>query len=99
VGGIFAEWQPRYAEVGIATFPVRDKRPAVRGYLRLGSRTSEQLVLKFANDNAFGIACKPSGLTIVDVDTTDERVLADALADYGATPIIVRSGSGNYQAW
>src|SRR5262249_13851466 len=29
----------------------------------------------------------------------DERVLGDALNRHGKTPIIVRSGSGNYQAW
>lgn len=97
--GIFADWQPRYAEAGICTFPVRDKRPAVKGYLRLGSRTSEQLALKFANDNAFGFACKRNRITVLDVDTPDERVLADALAENGPTPIIVRSGSGNWQAW
>lgn len=99
MAGIFAEWQPRYAEAGICTFPVHDKRPAVKGYLRLGSRTSEQLALKFANDNAFGFACKRSRITVLDVDTPDERVLADALAEHGQTPIIVRSGSGHWQAW
>jgi hypothetical protein len=40
-----------------------------------------------------------TGLTILDVDTTDERVLADALDRYGSTPVIVRSGSGHHQAW
>ena len=40
-----------------------------------------------------------SGLTILDVDTPDERVLTDALDRHGATPVIVRSGSGNFQAW
>jgi hypothetical protein len=34
---IFREWQPVYAERGIATFPVGDdKRPCTKGYLRLG---------------------------------------------------------------
>lgn len=97
--GIFAEWQPRYAEAGISTFPVRNKRPAVKGYLKLGKATSEQLALKFHNDNAFGFACRRNRLTILDVDTNDERVFADALAENGPTPIIVRSGSGNWQAW
>jgi hypothetical protein len=38
-------------------------------------------------------------LTILDIDTSDERALADALDRHGPTPIIVRSGSGNHQAW
>lgn len=97
--GIFQEWQPRYAEHGVATFPVREKRPAVNGYLRMGLPASQQLALKFANDNAFGLACRPNRITVVDVDTPDERVLADALSEFGPTPFIVRSGSGNWQAW
>jgi len=40
--GIFSKWQPRYAEHGIATFPVRiegkDKRPMNQGYQRTGLR-------------------------------------------------------------
>lgn len=99
MAGLFSEWQPRYAEAGIATFPVREKRPAVKGYLRLGARASEQLGFKFANDNAFGFACKRNRIVIIDVDTPDERVLRDALDEHGPTPVIVRSGSGNFQAW
>jgi hypothetical protein len=102
--GTFAAWQPRYAEHGIATFPVRvderGKRPAVKGYLRLGSKVSEKLALRFPEADALGFVLgRRSRLTIVDVDTTDERVLADALDRHGPTPIIVRSGSGNFQAW
>lgn len=97
--GIFAQWQPRYAEAGISTFPVRDKRPAVKHYLKIGSATSGQLALKFDAADAFGFACRRNRLTILDVDTNDERVLADAIAENGPTPIIVRSGSGNWQAW
>lgn len=98
-GGVFAEWQPRYAEAGIPTFPVRDKKPAIRGYLKAGPNVSRQLADKFGDAPALGFSCKRAGLTILDVDTPDERVLADALVEYGDTPVIVRSGSGNFQAW
>jgi hypothetical protein len=98
--GAFAEWQPRYAEHNVATFPVSaDKVPAVKGYLKVGLRASNQLALKFANDDSFGFACRPNKITVLDVDTPDERVLADSLAKHGPTPFIVRSGSGNFQAW
>lgn len=97
--GLFAEWQPRYAEHGIATFPVCEKRPAVSGYLKMGLPASQQLALKFSAANAFGLACKRSGITVLDVDAPDERLLADGLAQFGPTPFIVRSGSGNFQAW
>jgi hypothetical protein len=98
-GGIFAEWQPRYAEAGIPTFPVRNKKPAVKGYLKTGPILSSKLADKFGGAEAFGFSCKRAGVTIVDVDTPDENVLADALAQYGDTSVIVRSGSGNFQAW
>ncbi len=97
--GVFAEWQPRYAERRIATFPVRDKRPAVRGYLRAGMRASQEFASKFPGEAAFGLACRKNRITVLDVDSPDERLLADALDEFGPTPFIVRSGSGNFQAW
>ncbi|MBX4884072.1 bifunctional DNA primase/polymerase [Rhizobium bangladeshense] len=101
--GAFAEWQPEYAARGISTFPVvvndKLKKPAVKGYLKIGLPTSSQLALKFPAHEALGIACRRNKLTILDVDTTDERELADGLAKHGSTPFIVRSGSGHFQAW
>lgn len=101
VGGVFAKYQPRYAEHGIATFPVNDnKRPAVRGYLRMGLHASRELAEKFGGADGLGFACgKRSGITVVDVDSPDERLLADVLDEFGPTPFLVRSGSGNHQAW
>lgn len=97
---MFAQWQPQYAQHGVALFPVRpNKIPAVKGYLRIGPRVSDQLVMKFADSAAFGLACRRSKITVLDVDTPDEKVLADGLAQHGQTPFIVRSGSGNFQAW
>ena len=96
--GTFAEWQPRYAEQGISTFPVQDKKPAVRGYLKVGPDRSRELAQKFARHDAFGFALgRHSNIAVLDVDTSDERVLADALLRHGSTPIVVRSGSGNYK--
>jgi hypothetical protein len=102
--GIFAKWQPVYSEHGIATFPVvvKDgkKKPAVRGYLKLGPDVSQQLVERFSQSEALGFALGPRNkIAILDVDTPDERFLADALVRHGHTPIIVRSGSGNFQVW
>lgn len=97
--GAFADWQPRYAEHGVAIFPVQGKRPAIRNYLRLRPEGSRRLVDRFAETSAFGLALKRSGIVVVDVDTPQEKVLSDALARYGDTPFIVRSGSGNFQAW
>jgi hypothetical protein len=97
--GLFAEWQPQYAAVNVPSFPVKEKRPCVRGYLKVGMPASRELALKFGDADALGISLNRSKITVLDVDTPDERVLADAMAVYGSSPFIVRSGSGNWQAW
>lgn len=78
---------------------MRGKRPAVRGYLKIGLPTSEQLAIKFSAEDAFGLACRRSGITVLDVDAPDERLLADAMSEVGPSPFVVRSASGNFQAW
>jgi hypothetical protein len=101
MSGIFSRWQPRYAGRGIATFPVTaEKTPATKGYLRTGIPGSAQLAEKFQHANAFGFACgRYSKVTLADIDTTDEKVLADALRTYGDTPVISRTASGGFHAW
>ena len=98
--GVFQTFQPQYAAHRIATFPVVDKRPAVRGYPRIGLRASRELTGKFADAPALGFMCgERSGVTVLDIDTSDERVLTDAFSRHGATPIIVRTASGKFHAW
>jgi hypothetical protein len=101
---LFGFWQPAYGERGIATFPVRigdgQKKPAIKGWQHVGLPRSVVLAQKFPDAEAFGFCPGPrSRITVLDVDTADERVLADALGQHGETTIIVRSGSGNFQAW
>jgi hypothetical protein len=100
-GGIFATWQPEYARYGIATFPVGPtKKPAIRGYLRIGLKASSRIVPKFLSSSALGFALgRQSGVAVLDVDSNDEKFLEDCLNRYGATPVIVQSGSGHFQAW
>ena len=99
--GIFGKWQPRYAEVGISTFPVNAaiKKPAVRGYMKTGPNLSANWRDKFGDASAFGFACRRAGISVVDVDSTSESILADALAEYGDTPVKVRSGSNHFHLW
>jgi hypothetical protein len=102
-GATFAQWQPRYAEHGIATFPVtitddgRKKKPAVSNYLNAGLPASNQFALKFPNAEAFGFACGPRNrLTIVDVDSTEEAILTEAERLFGESPVIWRTGRGRF---
>jgi hypothetical protein len=100
----FRDWQPRYAERNIPTFPIEigldTKKPMVSHYGRFGLPASAEIASKYPDATAIGfMAGRRTGLTVLDVDTTDERVLADALDRHGHTPVIVRSGSGHHQAW
>ncbi|MBY8335887.1 bifunctional DNA primase/polymerase [Alteriqipengyuania sp. NZ-12B] len=100
--GLFAQWQPAYAEAGIATFPVdgEAKKPSVGNPLRGGRRASAQWAQKFPDADALGIACgKHNRLTVLDVDSTNENVLADAMAVVGRSPVVARTASGKFHAY
>jgi hypothetical protein len=99
--GVFGQWQALYAEHGIATFPVNDnKKPLVKGFLNLGPRSSRALVSKFGDSSALGfVAGSRNRITVLDIDTKDERVLCDALARHGDSPIMIRTASGKVHVW
>src|SRR5262245_18412332 len=101
--GLFVVDQPQYAERGVVTFPVTvdqdGKRPAVRGYPKIGPLLSAQLRLKFPHHDALGFMCGPrNAITVLDVDSDDECIFADAIADHGPTPWVVKSPSDHFQA-
>jgi hypothetical protein len=99
--GIFSNNQPVYAAHGVATFPItKDKIPAIKSYQRVGLAGSAKLAQKFTDAPALGfIAGQRSKITVLDVDTEDENVLADALTRHGASNLIVRTGSGKWHAY
>jgi hypothetical protein len=83
--GLFSRWQPHYAAHNIATFPVliteEAKRPAVTNYGKVGLPGSAELASKrqFSDTDAFGFMTGPrSKITVLDVDTSDEKILASA---------------------
>jgi hypothetical protein len=100
--GLFAIWQPRYAEHGIVTFPVNitpdgDKRPAITGYLKIGPQRSAESAIKFANATAFGFACGPRNrILVVDMDDTDEAIVREGERLFGVSPILWRTGGGKF---
>src|SRR5947207_967081 len=40
-----------------------------------------------------------NGITVLDIDSQDDSVLAEALERHGNTPILVRTASGKAHAW
>jgi hypothetical protein len=98
----FSRAQPMYAERGIVTFPIRgDKRPAISNYQKLGARGSRILAQsRLASLPAIGFMTNArNGVTILDVDTTDEKVLADAMSRHGPTPLVGRTASGKFHGY
>ncbi|MEH6715963.1 bifunctional DNA primase/polymerase [Parasphingorhabdus flavimaris] len=102
MAGAFATWQPRYEEAGIATFPVDAvrKSPSVGNYHRGGLPASRQWAKRFADSNALGFNCgKRNGLTVLDIDAPDEKLLADSLDRFGPSPVIIKTASGKFHVW
>ena len=97
----FSNAQPLYAEHGIATFPVTAaKKPSVRGYMHTGLKGSQNLAARFGSAPALGFATDDrNGVTVIDIDTPDERALVQALDRHGPTPLIARTGSGKFHAY
>jgi len=96
MGGIFSTWQPRYAARGIFTFPVDGtKRPRTREWQKISPRRSTELAEKFRDADALGyVTGRRSNVTVLDIDTTDEKVAADATRRHGQPAIITRTASG-----
>jgi hypothetical protein len=100
--GLFAQWQPRYAEHGIVTFPVfitpdGNKKPAIKGYLKIGPPTSAEIAIKFANADAFGFACGTrNDIFVVDMDDTDEAIVREGERLFGVSPVLWRTGGGKF---
>jgi hypothetical protein len=101
--GVFAVNQPIYAERGIATFPLGDNKiPVVSNYQKMGLPASSKLAMnrRFRSANGFGFMNGArTRITVLDVDTTDERVLADAIIRHGSTPVVARTASGKYHVY
>jgi hypothetical protein len=96
----FSHAQPLYAERKIITFPVKsNKVPAVKNWPHIGLKGSAKLATSKLGESP-GIAVRTDRVvTIIDVDSADESVFADALNRHGHTPLITRTASGKWHAW
>ena len=98
MSGIFSMWQPRYAERGVPTFPVDEtKKPRIRSWQSVGLKGSAELANKFDDANALGyVTGRRSNVTVLDIDTTEENIAADAIQGHGQPAIITRTASGKF---
>lgn len=92
----FAAIQAAYGAHRIATYPLTaDKTPAVSGYSRIGAPYSAELATKFPDATAAGFVAGPRNrVAVVDIDSADDRLVAEVEARFGATPFRVRTPSG-----
>jgi hypothetical protein len=96
VGGGYPALQAAYERHGVAIYPLgKDKSPAVRGYARVGVNAARQLATKFVDATAGGfIAGNRNRLTIVDVDSSDDRLTVEIERRFGRSPLVVVTPSG-----
>lgn len=90
---IFASNAPRYWAAGLPVIPIRqgEKRPSILGWQRFGDRMPDDAeqrlwLADYASGN-IGLPLGPcSGLVAVDIDSTDQRVLAAIKAVLPTSP-------------
>jgi Bifunctional DNA primase/polymerase, N-terminal len=93
--GIFPRWQPIYAEHKIATFPIGEaKKPGIRGWQKVGLKGSGELAGKFKDTDALGYVTGRRSNTVLDIDTTEEKIAEDAISRHGQPVIVTRTASG-----
>jgi hypothetical protein len=92
----FADIQAAYGARRIATYPLKaDKTPAVSGYCRIGAPYSAKLATRFPNATAAGFVAGPRNrVTIIDIDSPDDRLAEEVEGRFGATLLRVRTPSG-----
>jgi hypothetical protein len=91
-----------------------EKKPLVRGWTKVWPDLSAKWAQQFPFAPTFGLVLGPkqwhtdrqgerlppaSGIAELDVDSRDERILADALIRHGYTPIVIRTASGKFKLW
>lgn len=92
----FPTIQAAYAERRVVVYPVgENKLPAINNYMKVGAPASAQLAMKFAEIQAAGFcAGSRNRLTVVDIDSPDDRLVAEVQRQFGATPLQVITPSG-----
>ena len=102
--GPFGEYANEFIQHAVPVIPVGGedgKIPRVKNYQRMGIKASKQLIAskRFDDENIAFIAGKRSGITVLDIDDPSPKALNTALARFGESPIIVKTGSGKWHAY
>jgi hypothetical protein len=77
-----------------------EKQPLVKHPQKFGCRASRAIAGRFPDAPALGFyAGNRNKVTVLDVDSTDERILRDALNRHGHTPLVIRTASGKFHGY
>ena len=92
----FAAIQLAYAEHKVATYPLKaDKTPAVKHYTRIRAPYSAKLAMKFSDFMVAGFCAGPRNrITVIDIDSTDPRLVDEIEHTFGPSPLHVLTPSG-----
>ena len=95
-----AYWQPVFEAESIALFPVGpDKRPLVRHWQKATPHASRSWASRFAGEQAFGFLPRRAGITVLDIDSADERFAQSLFDHYGEPKALVRTASGKFHGF
>lgn len=95
-----AYWQPVFEAESIALFPVGpDKRPLVRNWQKTTPHASRSWASRFAGEQAFGFLPRRAGITVLDIDSADERFAQSLFDHYGEPKALVRTASGKFHGF
>lgn len=105
--GIFADWQPAYAEAGLITLPLDHKKRGPPGWNKMGLPRSSRLAASSGDCDVFGVltgrgrkkGVSHPGVTVIDYDGTDERQLANLIGIHGKPGALIRTASGKFHLY
>lgn len=105
--GVFADWQPAYAEAGLITLPLDGKKKGPPGWNKMGLPRSARLAADNDDCDVFGVltgrgrkkGVSHPGVTVIDYDGTDENQLGDLIGIHGEPGALIRTASGKFHLY
>ena len=91
----------RLGLVPVPTEPGNPKKPIPKGFMEANHDTASAWLRsdRFSNANVAILTGALGGITVLDVDYTDRKVLNYAMQHFGESPLISQTGRGHFHAY